>query len=887
MSLGTRLSSLFRNAARRRAVEQDLDDEVRSYVDLLVDEKRQQGMTPDEARREVAVSMGSMEHVKENVRDVRAGAWLESTLRDLRYAARTLWKSPAFTITAALSIALGVGANTGIFTLVNALLFQPIPVADPATLTIVYNTDKGKLVGNAGFSKLNFDDFRQRQRSFTALAASAGPIPLNLSYRTVSVPVFMEFSTPDFFTALGINPAAGRFFAPDEDRTPGAHTLVVLSYGTWQGRFGGAADLVGQTIRLAGQPMTVIGIAPNAFKGLSNFFGPELWVPSSMAGALLADQGRAWLRERESAAFNMVGRLRPGVSREQAEAELKGIAEQLEAEFPTINRNRSVVVRPITEVSVFPGLRDGVLAGSTFLMVVVGLVLLIACSNVANLLLARASVRRHEIAVRLAVGAGRGRIVRQLLTESVLLALVGGALGIAFAAVAKSFLWAQRPAIIAESLVEPRLDLTVLLYALFASVAAGFLFGLVPALQSSVPELSGTLQEEGRASGGRRRRRLANTFVAAQVCFALVCLVVAGLCLRAVESLYDSNPGFETSRLAMVSANPGEAGYAPARSEQYFRDVSARIPTLPGVVSAAWATNPLLFGGPSRGIEIPGVDTKTSVVNIIDPAYFRTVGLPLRKGREFGAGDTARTTPVAIVNEAFAETYWPNGDAIGRRFRFSKETTEREIVGIVKTAALVFLGEPPQACVYLPAAQSADQSMNLYVRTAGTPTPMLEAMQRTLREIDSQVPPQNPMTVRQLMDNNLWIARVIVGLFAALGVLGLALASVGLYGVMAYAVGTRKREIGVRMALGAGRATVVRMVFARGFTVVGLGAAVGLLLSLLAGRAISAAVAAVPALDPLSFGAACALLFGVAGLACWLPARRASRVDPAIALREG
>jgi predicted permease len=821
-----------------------------------------------------------------------------TTWLDLRYALRTLRKSPAFTLTAILSLALGIGANTTIFTVVNGIFMNPLPIENASELISVHALDATPGARSSNLlpmSYLNLKDFRDKNQVFRDLAGFSSPMAFGLSRGSAAVPerAFGEFVTGNYFEVLGIRPVLGRFFLPEEDSTPGTHPVVVVGNGIWQLRFGGALNLVGQTLRINNLVFTVIGIAPPGFKGVNAVFGPDLWIPTMMADQVFPSESRSMLRDRSNLVFRVAGRLKPGISRVKAEANMKTVASALEREYPESNQGRGVALRPIVEAAFTPGTREPAIFGGAVLMAIVGLVLLIACSNVANLLLARSAGRQQEVAVRLALGASRARLIRQLLTESVVLALASGIAGIVIAREGIVLLNSFRPPEVTRNLAEAQLHPAVFVFALLISVATGLIFGIVPAFESTRPDISETLKQETR-SVGRSRGPISfgNTLLVGQVAFSLVALITAGLCLRSIQHAYTIDPGFETRKLALIITNPGQAGYNQSRSEQFYREARQRASSVPGIVSISWASNLPFWARPSRSIVIEGEQRRAkanpvmTIVNTVDLNYFATLGIPMTQGRDFNAYDQDGSLPVAIVNDTMAARFWPNQDPIGKRFQFTGDTFFRQIVGVVKTANYQSLGEAPQICVYVPLRQNFAAWMLLYARTEADPSTVLSALQRELRGIDPQVPIDDVRTARKVIDQALWGAKLGVGLLSIFGFLALGLASIGLYGMMAYSVNRRRREIGLRMALGAAESGVMGLILRQGMQLVGVGVAIGIAASLLLGRALSTLLFGVSPLDPVSLGTASLVLILVAFAACYLPARRASRVDPVVALRD-
>jgi predicted permease len=826
------------------------------------------------------------------------GNLLADLLRDLRYGLRGMTRAPAFSFFVILALALGIGASTTVFTVVNTLLLHPLPAQDPSRLVSLYTTDLKNQKQSASLlpiSYLNLKDYQARNAVFSNLGGFAPPMPMTLVEGTAQERFFGQLVTQGYFEALGVIPAKGRFFLPGEVSTPGSAPVAVLSYGAWKNRFNSVGNVIGKTLEINGTPFTVIGVAPQGFLGVSAVFGPDVWLPATMAQQVLPPELQDVLQQRGKPFFQGIARLKSGISRGQADASFETLSAALRREYVDANAGHAISLEPVT-TALFSttGGEGGLALASTVLLLIVGLVLLIACSNVANLLMARALSRRQEIAVRLAIGAGRGRLVRQLLTESVLLGLFGGIAGLGVGYEGCRFLWSFRPQEVARNLADPKIDGTVFLFAFLLSLATGFIFGVVPALRASRTGLVESLKEETRVAGpSGRNARFQKTLLAGQVAFSLVSLIAASLFLRALQRAYDIDPGFDYQHLAVLMMNPEQQNHDVVRLKAFHHQVEDRVSRIPGVQAVTWASNLPFWSSASRGIFIEGQEqqrkseTISTVTNTIDVDYFKTMQIPLLEGRAFTPADQDGSLPVVIINEDLARRYWPHGNAIGNHLRLSGDTVRLQIVGVVKTSDYTTLGEAPQPCLYLPLRQSPGGSANLYVRSAGDPSLLLTAVQRGIKEVDPSVQVTDVRTGAKFVNQVLWNARIVLGMLGIFGLLALALASVGLYGILAYSVSKRQREIAVRMALGASRFDVLRLVLGQGMALVAIGVSLGLAISLLIGRAFSGMLFGLSPADPVSLLGASAVLLLVAALACYLPALAASRMDPMQALREG
>lgn len=819
---------------------------------------------------------------------------MDTLRREIRFALRSLGRSPAVTAAAVLSLSLGIGANTTIFTLVNAVFLDPLPVARASELVAVYTVDSNTPGGFGGLlqtSRPNFLDYRDRNHVFDGMAAYSFPIQASVFRGTTSEQALVEMVTANFFDLLSVRLPLGRAFRDEEDAAPLAHPVAVVSHGYWTRRLGADPHIIGRTLTINGLPYTVIGVAPEGFKGINALVSPDLWVPTMMWSRIVPAQFSDWFESRRALAFSIAARLRPGVTLAQAEAELRTIGRALESAYPVENKGRSVTLRSLAQATIFPGLRETVVLGGLVLMSVVTLVLLIACSNVANLLVARALARRQELAVRAALGASRRQLLRQLLVESLLLALAGGLAGLGLAALARDGIWALRPPFVAQNFVELPLDRRVFAFTLLVSLATGLIFGLLPALQASRADIVDALKEETRTAGrSRRRLRVGNALVVAQLALSLVALAAAGLFLRSLQQAHAIDPGFDTRRTAALFVNPGQAGYTRARAEAFYREVEERLRRLPGVAGVAWNSTAPLAGGFLRTVIPEGQEADPNrrlfaVANTCSPGYFAVMGTPLRRGRDFTEADRAGTLPVAIVNETLASRVWPGEDALGRRFRFINDDRLYTIVGVVATSKYATLGEEPTPAVFVPLAQDPGDAMVLFIRSAGDPSTALGMALELVRGVDPQVPLVNPSTMADLLDQSLWAARMGAILLGTLGLLALVLASVGLYGVLTYSVGQRRHEIGLRMALGAARPDVVRLVLREGMTLVGVGLLLGLAGALAVSRVVARLLYGITPTDVPTFGVVTLVLVSVALAACAVPAFRASRTDPIVALR--
>jgi len=641
----------------------------------------------------------------------RGGTWLYDLGRDIRFAARGMRKSPLFVLFVVLTLALGIGANATVFTVINTLLLNPLPVPKASSLIAVAQQrarDRSQARTALPLSYPDFVDIQTKNTVFASLAGYSSAQVLTFQEHGDSERLFCELVTGNYFATLGLNPARGRFFLPEEDGVPGEHPVAVINYGTWQSRFGGDPQIIGKGIRINGLVFHVIGVAPPRFIGINAIFGPDLWIPAAMMEQLFPNQLQGALHDRNKTIFLGAGRLKTGISVAQAQANLSALAADLAREYPGTNEGRGVMVLPVRDILFGNSMQttSGVMMASAGLLAVVAIVLLIACSNVANLLLARAAGRQQEIAVRLALGASRVRLVRQLLTESVILGLLSGAAGLAVAVGGLRLLFSSLPS--SSNFITPKLDLTVFAFALLVSIATGLLFGTIPALKASRTDVADSLKEESRSVGRSRAKvNIAKVLLVAQVAFSFLLLVIAALFLRSIGHAYAMDPGFQTAHLDVFMTTPGQAGYNETRAKAYFKEARERIERLPGVAALAWSSNLPLWARPMSGIEVAGrekrsrADQLSAIVNTIEPDFFDASGTRLISGRAFYESDQKNTLPVAIVNEKFARDFWPNGDAIGKRIQLPGEKMERQIVGIARNASYTNWAEPPQLCVKL------------------------------------------------------------------------------------------------------------------------------------------------------------------------------------------
>ena len=818
---------------------------------------------------------------------------MDTLLYDLRHAARILAKSPGFAAIAVFSVGLGIGANATIFGFLNAIFLRPLPVQDPERVVAVFTSDfSGPLYGGSSYP--DYLDFRTKTDAFDGLAAYT-VAPMSLSEGSQTDRVFGELVTANYFAVAGIQASRGRTFRPVEDERPDAAPALMVSDGFWRRRFGADPALVGKAVTLNGHPFTVVGIAPPGFTGMMRGLAVDLWVPMTMAGAIpssdkLDGRGNRWLL--------LLGRLKPGLTAEAAAARLAVIAGQLQQAYPenwtdVKKKQRVVTVVPESQARLFPAARGAVLGFLALLLSVVGLVLLMACTNVASLLLARATARRREIAVRLSLGASRGRIIRQLLTESLMLSLLAAVVGVVVALWATDLLMALRPPVPFPVALDIRLDLRVLGFTLVLAVLTGLVFGLAPALQASRPELLPALKD-GSAGGGHAGSRWAprRLLVVAQMAMSLVLLIGAGLFLQSLGNAHRIDLGFESANLLLLSLDLRLNGYAEPRGRQLYEQLLERANALPGVRSASLAAEvPLGLGGTRRGISIEGYEAPSGEdmgvhTNTVGPDYFRTMGIPLTRGRDFTVADRAGAPGVVVVNEAFVRRYWPDQDPMGKRvFLGDRSGTPAQVVGVVKDGKYVTLGEDPTPFFYVPFLQRSESDATLHVRTTGDPRGLVEAMQKEVRALDPSLPVFDVKTMTDHLGLSLLPARLAGSVLGLFGLVALILAAVGIYGVMSQAVRQRTRELGVRIALGARPTDLLSMVLAQSMRVALVGLAIGLVAALGLSRLVASLLYGISPVDPVTFVAIPALLAAVALLASYVPARWAMRVDPMVALR--
>ena len=874
----------IRDIFRRHRLYDDLAEEMRLHIEERTEQLMREGMNRREAKLAARRAFGNQTVIEERSREVWQWATLESIWADVRYALRQLKNSPVFAITVILSLTLGLGANTTIFTFVNALLLRPPAVVDGGRLVEVV-THNAKASGIESYTNLSYPlyvDLRDHNRSLSGFAAFDGdPRTVSWSHGGEGEIVYGQLVSSNFFSVLGVEPALGRFFQPDEDKGGAGAPTVVISNLFWQRQLGGDRAVLGRVLILNGASYTVIGVTPKSFTGVIIGTRHDFWTTLAMTPTLIHDRDR--LGSDTSSWLFGVGRLKPGVSKNEAQADLTVLTRTAHSSNP----NAAVMDASAFPLQIMPGpLRGYVAAFTGLLMAAVGLVLLIACANAANLVLARATTRRRELAVRSALGASRFRIIRQTLTESLMLSMMGGAGGLLVAYWSIPALMSLKPATIPVSIEAP-LDWRVFAFAFVASLLSGITFGVMPALRSARRDLIPALKDE-RQLAGPRRSRLRGSLVVAQITVCLVLLISAGLCVRSLINARSIDPGFSTHNIAVAHLDPGSLGYTEAQDRQFYQQLLERVRALPGVKSASLSDYlPLGTSRSVHGVQIDGANPAPGQKDIpiqeasVAPDFFNTMGIPVLNGREFSIQDVQPNSGKVIINQAMATHYWPGRNPIGQHFKDGKQTVE--IVGLVKTGKYRSLSEDPIDFMYLPLGPQSQEF--LVVRTGTGEEATLGEIRRVIQGLDPNVVPIEMESFSQYMTLPLFAAHTTGVLLALFGLVALLLATIGLSGVVSYSVSQRTNEIGVRMALGADRLDVVRLILKQGMRLTGVGILIGLVLSFATTRVLAGLLYGIKADDPLTFASVALFLGAVAFISCYVPARRAASLDPMKSLR--
>jgi putative ABC transport system permease protein len=890
------------------AREAEIADELAQHLEDRYQEILSRGETPESAARTALEELRGEELLARSLRPVErfyrepiasgsaTANFFSGIPHDFRYAFRMLLKSPGFAAVAILILALGIGANTAIFSLVNCLVFRPLPVERPGDVVFLTSARKG----NDPHTAFPYPDFIDIQKQtpdlFSDVSAFGQFMTDGLAVNGQSQPMWSSYVTGSFFDLLGVRPALGRLILPSEGSVAGADPVVVLSYAYWQSRFNGDPSVIGKKASINGVPITIIGVAPKGFHGLVSVMDFQGYIPLGMAAAL-KDVPKDFLAARENAAVGLVARLRTGVSLQQAQVALNVVAERLSQQYPTTNAKMTLnalrlgpaglMVDP-TNLEILP------LVGSVFL-ILAALVLVLACTNIANLSLVRATSRQREMAMRTALGATRTRLVRQLLTESLLLALLGSVAGIILG-LGGSTAFSSIPLHTSIPIIlDFHFDWRVFAYALCAAIFTGVLVGIMPGLRAARSNVNEILREGGRTStaGGQRLR---SVLVAAQVGSSLMLLVVAGLFVRSLEKAQHTNLGFDPNHVLNVTIDPHEAGYDEARAREFFRTLLDRTASLPGVQSASLAASvPMAYGGSNGATLIidgyqPSKDQEnpTAGYNAVSSGYFATMHISLLRGRAIQDSDRQNSQRVAVIDQTMANRYWRDQDPIGRRFSTTDDPSHpMEVIGIARNAVENQIFWPDQPFFYVPFSQTYQPVATLQLRSDGAPEALAPETTGLIHSVEPAMPAYDVQTMTTALDtlNGFLMFRFAAALAASLGILGLTLAVVGVYGVISYAASQRTHEIGIRLALGAQPGQILKMIFRQGFLIVGAGALAGILAAAALARLVGNLLFGVSPGDPLTYVTASGLLAVVALLACYIPARRAMRVDPMVALR--
>lgn len=888
--LPLRLRSIF----RRSAVEEELDEELRFHLQCRMEEEMARGLDAREARYRALAAIGGLEQTKEDARDMRSVRWFSDFADDLKYALRTVSHSKLFTVLTILTLGLGIGANCAIFSLADAMLLRPLPVLRPSEIvTLSTFSPSSSSESIVTLSYRDYVDYRDKAKSFDGLAAFSFLMNVGFTSRHGELPKLKGglLVSGNMFRVMGVQPELGRDFNSEEDRVPGRDAVVVLGNRFWQSEFGSDPSVIGRRILLNGVEFTIIGVLPKKFKGMDQYVQPDVFLPVTMWLQLGTSAKHNPLEDRGDRELIVKGRLKPGVSVAEARAEASVIAQSLQRAYPKTNRNQEATVRTEFELRLHSDPSDAALVG--VLLGLAGAVLLIACANVSGLLLSRARTRSREIAIRLAIGAGRFRLVRLLLAESLLIALLGGVFGIALGYGGVKFFGRFHVPTDLPIDLHVQLDKRVLLFSLAISLVSAVLCGLAPALQTTRTNLATVLKTADVDIPGGCRLWGRNALVIWQVAASLALLTAALQMARTFQEKWHRGPGFRTDHLLTVAFEPQLAHYTEEQTQRFYNELVRRVRLLPRVKSAA-LTGELPMSTYTDGLSVipEGFQMPTSResfpvdMDVAGDGYFDTLGVKLVRGRAFRETDTATSPRVAVVNEEFAKKYWPNTDALGKRFRINNANGPLvEIVGISKTAKYEWIGEPPTQFVYLPWTQRPRSKMTVLVESEGPPAQLAEPVREVVRSIDAGQPVFGVRTIEDFYQKRVVMApMMIVQAVSAMGLIGLALTLAGLYGLMTYATNRRTREIGIRMAVGAEAKDVLHLVLRQACLLVFAGIGVGLVLAVAAERGLQI-VFETSETDVSAYLVILPLLLAVTMLAAFIPARKASRIEPTRALK--
>ena len=881
--LPLRLRSLF----RREQAERELNEEIQFHLQSLIEQYLAQGMKPEAARYTALRELGHLDPVKEECREMRNVNFVENVLQDLHFGLRMLRRNPGFSTLAILCLVLGIGSNAAVFSWIEGILLHPYPaVTHQDRLLMLAATRRG----DAGYNGLSWPDFQDLQRSCTlcdaVIAEKIVGVTLSIGDRAESGTGSVVSS--NYFDALGVRPILGRGFQPDEDFGRNAHPVTVISYQLWQNRFHGDPLIVGKTQVLNGRPHTIIGVAPKGFYGTFIGYSWKLWVPISMqerfepGGYKMENRGERWIEG--------FLRMKPGVTAEQVQAEVSTLAERLENSYPETNRGQGIKVLPLWKAP---------FNGASFMLPTLGialgigvLVLLIVCANVSNLLLVRFFARRHEITARIALGAGRGRVLQQLLTEGLILSLIGAAGGVVLAYWCRNLLSVLIPPRSAPVFLPGQMDWRVLVLSAGVCLISTVLFGLVPVLENSKVDLASALKtESGSVIGARGRARVRGGLVVVQVSLSFVLLVGAGLVVLSLEKIRTASPGFSIDGVLNTAVNLMATGYDTQRAKNFHDAFMERVQAVPGIESAAYGrVIPLGYRSYSEAsIAVEGYEPARNEQPILEynevgPSYFATMGIPLISGREFTRADSETSPPVAIVNEVMVAQYWHGEDPVGKRFQVNGRWMQ--VVGVAKVSKYRSILETPKAFFYVALRQNFAPTVGLNLRTNQPADTIARALAREMHALDPDLAPYDVSTMRERVERSTSAQHAAVMLLGIFGSLAVVLATIGLYGVLSYAVSQSTRELGLRMALGARASDLLRIVMSQGLSLTATGVVIGAAIALGGTRLLGYLLYRVSPLDPLAFGSAFAVMMFAALAACLVPSWRATRTDPVRALRQ-